>query len=257
VLNVDFTALARDEWAWRSCASSATCRTTSPAHPVPPAAARGRGGGPALHAAEGSGRPHGGRAGDVRLRAAVGDAAVALRDGGRAVRAAGILRSAARVDSAVVRMVPRESRPRSTRSCCPSWCRWPSASGARCCATRWASGWRRRASPATSTCSGGPRKCRWRVPGRRWRSGSEKKKPRSAGLSRRGAGMRLGGREPVAGVEGAAHAQRQRRDVDQLVRRHLLAGFGRRGTGCCTGSPWSLVRPFCLACLCRTGYRKE
>ena len=51
--------------------------------------------GSALHAAKGSGRPHGRAAGDRRLWAPVGDAAVALRDGERAVRAAGIVRSAA------------------------------------------------------------------------------------------------------------------------------------------------------------------
>jgi 16S rRNA (adenine1518-N6/adenine1519-N6)-dimethyltransferase len=43
-----------------------------------------------------------------------------------------------KVDSAVVRMV------------------------ARSCAIRWASGWSRRASAARSTCSGAPKRCRWR-----------------------------------------------------------------------------------------------
>jgi hypothetical protein len=51
--------------------------------------------GPALHAAKGSDRPDGGATGDQRLWPPVGDAAMALRDGRRAVRASRIVRSAA------------------------------------------------------------------------------------------------------------------------------------------------------------------
>ena len=46
-----------------------------------------------------------------------------------------------RVDSAVVRMVPlRATRRARSAAAVESWCRWRSASGASCCATRWANG---------------------------------------------------------------------------------------------------------------------
>ena len=64
-------------------------------HPLSPARAGGRGRGPALHAAKGGHRPHGGLSGHGRLWAADGHAAVALCDGERAVRAARELQSAA------------------------------------------------------------------------------------------------------------------------------------------------------------------
>jgi 16S rRNA (adenine1518-N6/adenine1519-N6)-dimethyltransferase len=76
-----------------------------------------------------------------------------------------------------------------------------------------------------------------------------------------------GGSEPVTRVEGAAHAQGQRRHVDQFVGRHFFAGRLGAGGGCCVVVHFdavegfsvrlSLVRPFCLAGRCRTGYRKE
>ena len=81
---------------------------------------------------------------------------------------------------------------------------------------------------------------------------------------------RLCGGEPVTRVERAAHAQGERRNVDQFVGRHFFAG--RLGAGACFRGcgraldfdaiegfsvRLSLVRPFCLAGRCRTGYRKE
>ena len=65
------------------------------------------------------------------------------------------------------------------------------------------------------------------------------------------------GIQPILRVEWAAHAQRQRRNVHNLVCRHFffrfqgLFGFFLRFRNS------SLFCPFCLAILCRTGYRKE
>ena len=63
----------------------------------------------------------------------------------------------------------RVSIPRRwTPSCSKRWCRWPSASAARFCAIRWASGWKPKALLASSTCSVVPKKCLWRNT-RHWR----------------------------------------------------------------------------------------
>ena len=71
-----------------------------------------------------------------------------------------------------------------------------------------------------------------------------------------------GVRQPVGAVEGAAHAQRQRRDIQQLVGGHALTGFGvdlhsvhgqRLGSMGLLG----LVSPFRRAKGGGTGYRKE
>jgi len=70
----------------------------------------------------------------------------------------------------------------------------------------------------------------------------------------------ISGSRPVARVEGAAHAQRLGRDVEQFVSWHFLAGFGQnfnRRVAWGGAGLLSLVRPFCLAGVCRTGYRKE
>ena len=163
VLKVDFAALA-DELGARSCAWWATCPTTSPAHPVPPAAVRAPGGGPALHAAEGSGGPDGGGALDRRLRAPVGDAAVALRDG---EACCSCRRSpSTRRPGWTARWCAwcRWRTPRWTRGCCRRWCRWPSRSAASCCATAWASGWSRRASAAVRRAAPGRGGAGGRVP---------------------------------------------------------------------------------------------
>lgn len=63
--------------------------------------------------------------------------------------------------------------------------------------------------------------------------------------------------QPVTRIEWAAHAQRQGRDVDQFVGGHFLGGFRVDGDALDRGRFLSLVRPFCLAGGCRTGYRKE
>ena len=71
------------------------------------------------------------------------------------------------------------------------------------------------------------------------------------------------GAQPVTGIERAAHAQRHRRNIDQFVGRHLFGGVFclDRDTfdiaAGAAGAARSLVRPFCLAGGCRTGYRKE
>ena len=219
------------------------------ADPVPPARLRAPGRRPALHAAKGSDRPHGGAAGHVRLQPAERDAAVALRDGERAVRAARELRpAAARGQRRGAHGAAGGAAGGRRRSGSAKSCRSPSASAARSCATRWASGWRRTASPATSTSSAAPRKCRspntsrWPKPSRHEKSPSTdglcswNAANRLAGplvLPRRGGATRSarslgraasGCGEPVSRVEGAAHAQRQRRHVDQFVGRHLFGG---------------------------------
>jgi hypothetical protein len=82
-------------------------------------------------------------AGDLGLRAALGDAAVALRDGERAVRAARILRAAAARRQRGGAHGSAAQPAAVDSGCWKNWCRWRSRSAASCCATRWASGWRR------------------------------------------------------------------------------------------------------------------
>jgi hypothetical protein len=85
------------------------------------------------------------------------------------------------------------------------------------------------------------------------------KKPANGGPCSHARGLRArsGRGQPVARIERAAHAQRQRRDIDQFVGGHLLGGLGVDGDALDRGRFLSLVRPFCLAGGCRTGYRKE
>jgi hypothetical protein len=115
--------------------------------------------------------------------------------------------------------------------------------------------------PAASMSSAAPRKCPWPNTSRWHKPSPHEKSPSMTGFLLVGAQRLSGSGEPVSRVEGAAHAQRQRRDVDELVSRHFL---GRRvarwkvDAGNWIGSGMlSLVRPFCLAGVCRTGYRKE
>ena len=74
-------------------------------------------------------------------------------------------------------------------------------------------------------------------------------------------GQPLGCRQPVPGIKGAAHSQRQWGHIQQLVGRHLLARFRHHADVRNDFGRWEcatcLVRPFCLAGVCRTGYRKE
>ncbi|ABM39364.1 hypothetical protein Pnap_4073 [Polaromonas naphthalenivorans CJ2] len=58
-----------------------------------------------------------------------------------------------------------------------------------------------------------------------------------------------GRREPVAGVERTAHAQRQWRHVEQFVGRHRFCTFCDDLLG--------LIRPIPLANVWGAGYRKE
>ena len=89
------------------------------------------------------------------------------------------------------------------------------------------------------------------------------KKPAEAGffmvLGRKPMGLCLGGCEPVSRVKRAAHAQRQGRHVNEEVAGQLVAACARfrswHGQRVCVVV--CLIRPFCLAGLCRTGYRKE
>ena len=185
-----------------------------------------------------------------------------------------------RVDSAVVRMVPlRRRRAAVDAALLRELVQVAFSSAASSCATRSAAGWTSAASPAASTCSAAPRRCRSQEyvalasrspPPYRNRRTVDRKQPGYPGLPglfsaarespSRSTGVcfeRLRRRQPIARVEGAAHAQRQGRDVDQLVGGHLFAVVGdavRRGAA---ARPVSLVRPFCLAGVCRTGYRKE
>ena len=64
---------------------------------------------------------------------------------------------------------------------------------------------------------------------------------------------KLRGGEPVTCIEGAAHAQRQGRHIDELVGWHFFAFLHQLGRF----TTFSLNRPSCLAILRRTGYRKE
>jgi hypothetical protein len=64
---------------------------------------------------------------------------------------------------------------------------------------------------------------------------------------------KLSGSEPVTCIEWAAHAQRQRRHIDELVGWHFFAFLHQLGSF----AAFSLNRPSCLAILRRTGYRKE
>jgi 16S rRNA (adenine1518-N6/adenine1519-N6)-dimethyltransferase len=200
VLKVDFAALARERWACPSCAWSATCRTTSPAHPVPPAAARG--------AVEDQ---------HFMLQKEVVDrmvAAPATSDYGRlsvmlqwryAMEDVLFVPPESfdpppRVDSAVVRMVPlREPRPVDEKLL--SELVQVAFSQRRKILRNTLGKWlEEKGFGGTSTCSGGPRKCRWRstwrcarrsrpdqMKPRHPRAGGDpglpKKKPRGAGLS--------------------------------------------------------------------------
>ena len=100
-------------------------------------------GGPALHAAEGSRRPHGRSARRQGLRQAVGDAAVALPHRHRARSTTAGFRAAAAGGfghraHATAACAGRTSGWR----CCRNWCRWPFPSGASCCAIRSGVGWK-------------------------------------------------------------------------------------------------------------------
>lgn len=66
----------------------------------------------------------------------------------------------------------------------------------------------------------------------------------------------IDGAEPVMRIERAAHAQRQRGNVHNFVCGHFFFGFQRNAF---VRFFWDggRFRPFCLASLCRTGYRKE
>ena len=138
-LDFDWSALPADR-----CGSSATCRTTSRRRccsalmPIAERVTR-----PALHAAEGSRRPHGRGARQQDLWPAVGDAAVRYRhDASSSTSPRGAFRPAPKVTSSIVRMEPLPRRGpagvdlggfgRSSRP--------PSASAARPCATRWRAG---------------------------------------------------------------------------------------------------------------------
>ena len=114
MLTVDFTASSPRRDA--SPAWSATCPTTSPAHPVPLPGARRRHRRHALHAAE-EWWAHGRAAGQQGLRTAVGDAAAGLPRGTAVPRAAGAFTPPPKVDSAVVRLTPLpEGNGRTRRS---------------------------------------------------------------------------------------------------------------------------------------------
>ena len=53
------------------------------------------------------------------------------------------------------------TRPASSRRCSANWYASRSRSAASCCATRSDAGWTSAALPASSTCSGAPKRCRW------------------------------------------------------------------------------------------------
>lgn len=62
--------------------------------------------------------------------------------------------------------------------------------------------------------------------------------------------------QPVIRIERTAHAQSHGRYIHDLVGRHFFFGFkGLFGFLLLRND--SLLRPFCLASFCRTGYRKE
>ena len=84
-------------------------------------------------------------------------------------------------------------------------------------------------------------------------------KPREggSGVAAQGDVPNSGGAEPIPGVEWAAHAQRHGRYVHKFVRGHLFSGFAVDLDAFDGLGVASLVRPFCLAGGCRTGYRKE
>ena len=120
VLKVDFAALGAARWARRRLrvVGNLPYNISTPIlfHLLGFVAQHRR---PALHAAKGSDRPHGGAAGDQRLRPPVGDAAMALRDGERAVRAArGVRSAAARRQRRGAHGAAGRSPPRSIRRCC-------------------------------------------------------------------------------------------------------------------------------------------
>src|SRR6218665_849299 len=148
------------------------------------------------------------------------------------------------------------SLPPCPRRCSNNWCSWPSTTRANYCPPppgRWLDAprsagrfdTRRRAEevPVQEYLDLAREAHRWIADG---------KDPPCAGASWLSCSA-----EPVIGVEGAAHAQRIRGHIDELVGGHFLGRFGidcrardRRGAV-------RLVRPFCLAGGCRTGYRKE
>jgi hypothetical protein len=78
---------------------------------------------------------------------------------------------------------------------------------------------------------------------------AEKRALRGSGvMPSPGAAVLSGGGHPITGVERAAHAQGERRDIHQFVGGHDFAVFvGLLG----------LVGPFPLANFWGTGYRKE
>jgi 16S rRNA (adenine1518-N6/adenine1519-N6)-dimethyltransferase len=108
VLGVDFTRWPQS-WRQRAArsASSATCPTTSFTDPVPRAGPRAGDPRHALHAAEGGGRTHGRRPRQQGLRPAQRDAAGVLQRHSVVRGAAGRVPPAPKVDSAVVRLVPK------------------------------------------------------------------------------------------------------------------------------------------------------
>ena len=161
VLQVDFDALAQARGQRLRVVGNLPYNISTPIlfHLLGAVGARGR---PALHAAEGSRRAHGRRARHQGLRAPERDAAMALRHRVGARRAARGVRPAA-----AGRLGGRAHAAAAGRAGCRSGtaqrtgARWRSRSAASCCATRWAAGSTSAASPASSTCSAAPKKCRW------------------------------------------------------------------------------------------------
>ena len=111
-----------------------------------------------------------------------------------------------------------------------SSCRSPSASAASCCATRWANGWSEKSFTGTFDVQRRAEE----VPVAEYVALAldEKRGRRACSDLPRWTTLELSRCQPVPRVEGAAHAQRQRGDVHQLVGGHLLAG-----------SRWSVRRP--------------
>ena len=105
---------------------------------------------------------------------------------------------APKVDSAVVRLIPRPRRNsrRRTRPCWKRWCRPPSPSGARCCATpsrNWAA--KPGSKPTASSPRPGPKTCRWPTTSP-WPTAWSSPKTRHPGKA---GGMRLPGTASPAG----------------------------------------------------------
>ena len=163
---------------------------------------------------------------------------MALRDGQRAVRAAGEPSIRHRASTAPWCAWSRSSQPPvvDAEAPEPNSCRWRSASAASCCATPWASGWscETQFSGRFDLSSGGPKKCpsaEYVSPGPSRRR--HEKSPSTTGFLVRGthpvAPQRSGGFAESSGirppVEGADSCRRRgsggRQSVDQLVGRHL------------------------------------